>query len=365
MATSPPAPPATIYSVAEAAGVSIATVSRVLQGSGTVSRQHGVEGARGRRRPPTTCRSAPPAAWPSATTRRTASSCPSSTGPYYSELLVGFEARAAELGQSVSSLPEARRDPPRRCGPSPAGSRASRCTGPPPPRRCSLRDCTVKPLRRHRRRAPAGSRRSPPRTPPAPEHLTAHLLAHGRRRLVFLGAPTRCPDSVTAMPVSSRPSSPGLDPASEPVRVPFERSRGRRRRRALSSPATYEADAARLRERRARPGDHGPSAQAAVREIPGDLAVVGWDDVMAARYVRPGLTTVRQPVHELGEIAATRLQSASPARPPWTRSFAHGPRPAGPLRVPRSLLRPRPLVPDGRGRQRPSTGNERKMPDAT
>ena len=41
--------------------------------------------------------------------------------------------------------------------------------------------------------------------------------------------------------------------------------------------------------------------------VPDDIAVVGWDDVMTARYVRPGLTTVRQPVRELGALAAERL----------------------------------------------------------
>jgi LacI family transcriptional regulator len=41
--------------------------------------------------------------------------------------------------------------------------------------------------------------------------------------------------------------------------------------------------------------------------VPDDLAVTGWDDVMAARYSRPGLTTVRQPMRELGSWAARRL----------------------------------------------------------
>ena len=39
--------------------------------------------------------------------------------------------------------------------------------------------------------------------------------------------------------------------------------------------------------------------------IPTDLAVTGWDDVMAARFV--GLTTVRQPMRELGATAARWL----------------------------------------------------------
>ena len=41
--------------------------------------------------------------------------------------------------------------------------------------------------------------------------------------------------------------------------------------------------------------------------VPDDLAVTGWDDVMAARHSRPGLTTVRQPMRELGAWAARRL----------------------------------------------------------
>lgn len=38
-----------------------------------------------------------------------------------------------------------------------------------------------------------------------------------------------------------------------------------------------------------------------------DVAITGWDDVMAARYARPALTTVRQPMRELGAQAAAAL----------------------------------------------------------
>ena len=42
--------------------------------------------------------------------------------------------------------------------------------------------------------------------------------------------------------------------------------------------------------------------------IPGaDLSLTGWDDVTAARYVTPGLTTARQPVREMGGRAAELL----------------------------------------------------------
>ena len=39
--------------------------------------------------------------------------------------------------------------------------------------------------------------------------------------------------------------------------------------------------------------------------MPDDVAVTGWDDVMAARFA--GLTTVRQPMRELGATAARWL----------------------------------------------------------
>ncbi len=40
-------------------------------------------------------------------------------------------------------------------------------------------------------------------------------------------------------------------------------------------------------------------------EVPSDVLVTGWDDVMAARYA--GLTTVRQPMRALGATAARML----------------------------------------------------------
>ncbi|RYV51454.1 LacI family DNA-binding transcriptional regulator [Pengzhenrongella frigida] len=38
-----------------------------------------------------------------------------------------------------------------------------------------------------------------------------------------------------------------------------------------------------------------------------DIAITGWDDIMAARHARPGLTTVRQPMRLLGAHAAEVL----------------------------------------------------------
>ena len=41
--------------------------------------------------------------------------------------------------------------------------------------------------------------------------------------------------------------------------------------------------------------------------VPGDVAVVGFDDQSPSRFVKPSLTTVSQPAHEIGEVAADLL----------------------------------------------------------
>jgi LacI family transcriptional regulator len=137
--------------------------------------------------------------------------------------------------------------------------------------------------------------------------LTAHVLAHGRRRLVFVGDPASGPDirDRYAGFVAAHESA-GLRPA-EPVRVPLRESSGTAVADRLLS-GDLEADglvcandelalAAMLR------------LQEGGRHLPADVAVVGWDDVMTARYMQPGLTTVRQPVRELGVLAAERLHA--------------------------------------------------------
>lgn len=45
-------------------------------------------------------------------------------------------------------------------------------------------------------------------------------------------------------------------------------------------------------------------------DVPGDVSVVGFDDERAARLVDPRLTTVRQPLAELGAFAVRKLVSA-------------------------------------------------------
>src|SRR5450631_2920947 len=92
--------PTTIYSVAQLAGVSIATVSRVLQGTRATSPQTRASVLRAVEEldyvPLQAARSL-------AVHRHEAHGIivPDLIGPYYSELLIGYESAAEELGPSV------------------------------------------------------------------------------------------------------------------------------------------------------------------------------------------------------------------------------------------------------------------------
>jgi len=47
--------------------------------------------------------------------------------------------------------------------------------------------------------------------------------------------------------------------------------------------------------------------QEAVRRVPEDISVIGFDDIQSAAFITPPLTTVRQPLIRMGEIAAETL----------------------------------------------------------
>jgi LacI family transcriptional regulator len=61
------------------------------------------------------------------------------------------------------------------------------------------------------------------------------------------------------------------------------------------------------------------AARATGRRIPEDLSVVGFDDLPIARWFSPPLTTVRQPLAEMGRIAAEMLLAMIDQREPHGR----------------------------------------------
>jgi len=297
--------PATIYDVAARANLSIATVSRVLQGTGPVSEkaraQVGQAAAELNYVPLRAARSL-------AVHRHEAHGLvlPDLTGPFYGDLLMGYEQWAGAHGQSVVLMVTHGNADPRRSVRDLAGRVDGIVV-----HGNALDLATIRELRKAG--VPLVLVAHPPvtgcdsvRTESASsaERLTSRLLGRGRS-LVFVGDPTSSYD------VSERYA--GFAAAHE--------SRGRSVPEPLSVPLTEDAGreiAARFTKDPARPDGFVcandelalavlTTLRAAGVAVPDEVVVTGWDDVMAARYVSPGLTTVRQPMTELGRLAAQRL----------------------------------------------------------
>lgn len=306
---------ATIYAVANQAGVSTATVSRVLSGD-----THTSEPTRAKVRQAVEQLNYLPmsAARSLAVQRHEAQGLvvPDLTGPYYSELLMGYESSAASRGQSVLLVVTHQRADPLQA----VRMLASRVDGL-VVSQSTIPDQTITALSKSLpivllARDPivgcdlvrADGRRSA-------ASLTAHLLAHGRRRLLFIGDPDSSPDVrdryrgfLTAH------QEVAVSPWADAVRVPLEESHGAPvAERLVAEPRPPDAVvcgndelALALMQRLQQLG----------LRVPDDVAVTGWDDTLAARYVTPGLTTIRQPVRRLGEIAAELLYRRVTERAP-------------------------------------------------
>ena len=299
---------ATIYSVAERAGVSIATVSRVLQGSDKVS-------AKTRQRVMTAVeelRYMPLGAARSLAVRHHEAHgllLPELSGPYYSELLMGFESRAAELGQSVVLMLAEGKDDVGRA----VRSLATRVDGIALLASAAIPETVPETLASSKPVVVIAGEAKPDVEAITTENaasakaLTAHVLAHGRRRLVFAGDPDSGPDIRDRYAGFVAAHEDLRLTAAAPVRTDLRESAGAYLAdRVLAGDLKTDAlvcandELALAVMKRLRQGG---------RTVPDDLAVVGWDDVMTARYVEPGLTTVRQPVRELGALAAERLHA--------------------------------------------------------
>jgi DNA-binding LacI/PurR family transcriptional regulator len=63
------------------------------------------------------------------------------------------------------------------------------------------------------------------------------------------------------------------------------------------------------------------------RRVPEDVSVVGFDDIQSAAFQNPSLTTVRQPLRQMGVIAAETLlrRINAPARAPYPKAITVAP----------------------------------------
>ena len=173
---------------------------------------------------------------------------PELSGPYYSELLMGFESRAAELGQSVVlMLAEGKADLPRA-----VRQLATRVDGIAMLGSAAIPESAVPALqgsqaaRAHRRRDPReGVEAVSAENTESARALTAHLLDHGRRRLLFVGDPGSGPDIRDRYArVRRRPTRAGsARRRPSRVRIPLPRGATAPGWPSASSPARPDADA--------------------------------------------------------------------------------------------------------------------------
>lgn len=299
----------TIRDVARLAGVSIATVSRVMRDSQVV-------------RPDTRDRVmaaadelqyTPSQLGRQLAERRHAANgivFPDLSGPYYAEVVLGYEAVAAELRRSVLILSTHGRED----ADSAVREMAGRCDGLVILGR-TVSDAVVEQL------AARGTKVVLVARPPIGEvdsvnaenrasavALGQHLLDERAQRIAFVGDPDSSPDVAERwlglQSVVSTSSTGVGSPRMTLVAVDeLDEASG-------AAVATRALDDGDLPDAFACANDElalGLLARlrAAGVDVPGRVKVTGWDDVMAARYA--GLTTVRQPMREIGATAARLL----------------------------------------------------------
>lgn len=309
--------PVTIYEVADRAGVSIATVSRALRDSELVApatRKHVQQVAEELRFRPSRAGRA------LAEGQHAANGIvfPDLAGPYYAEVVLGYEEVVAELGRSVLILATGGRAN----APELVHELAGRVDGMVIMGR-TVGDATVGKI------ADTGLPLVLLARPPVGQvdtvnadnndsarAVTEHLIEHGYRRFGFLGDPSQSPDVAGRHAgFLSALTDAGLELPAKPVCCSFDVKAG------------YTAAREILRER-PRPDAlvcaNDEVALGALRaaedlglSVPGDLALTGWDDIMAADYAR--LTTVHQSMRELGATAARWLDQRISGTTPGVR----------------------------------------------
>jgi LacI family transcriptional regulator len=297
----------TIYQVAAHAGVSITTVSRVMRDSGPVAgdtRDRVLEAI-------DTLRFVPSRLGRGLAERRHAANgivFPDLSGPYYAEVVVGYEEVAAELGRSVLILSTHGREAVR----GRVLDLASRVDGLVIFGR-TVRDDVVDevvamgvPVVLLARPAVAGVDTISAESLASARQLADHLLDHGHRRLAFLGDPESSSDAAARWAgISGVLTERGIRPR-QPVACGFTEESGRKVAHRLLSATRSRPQALVCADDEIALGALLAAEELGLR-VPDDVAVTGWDDIMAARYARPGLTTVRQPMRELGGRAARAL----------------------------------------------------------
>jgi LacI family transcriptional regulator, galactose operon repressor len=305
-----------VYEVAERAGVSIATVSRVLRGSAPVAPET-------RKR---VLAAADELHWrPSRLAQAFVKQAhgaigivfPDLAGPYYSRVIAGFEDEAVERRSAALILGTHGRPNVEEL----VHDLADRVDGLVVMGR-TVSDEFVTSLDRRGTPVVLLARAAVGEVPSvragsvtSADSLTEHLLTHGRRRLVFLGDPDLSPDvSERWRGVRRALRRAGIRTADTVVSAGgFDVDHGYKAGLHLFAGGAT-VDAVMCANDEVASGIYRAASAAGLR-VPEDVAVTGWDDTTMASRLHPPLTTVRQPMRELGARAASLLFDRIENRP--------------------------------------------------
>lgn len=145
---------------------------------------------------------------------------------------------------------------------------------------------------------------------------TEHLLSLGHRRIAFIGGDPRHPDAVDrhkGFVAAHQAAGVSVDPRLISVGDFSEESGRVAADRLIESGVPLSAVFA------ANDQMAFGAALAFYRRglrVPGDVSLVGFDDVASASFAIPPLTTVHQPVNELGRLAAAAMLDLLGGRTP-------------------------------------------------
>lgn len=139
--------------------------------------------------------------------------------------------------------------------------------------------------------------------------VTSHLLRLGRRRIGFLGAGSDCLEvSLRYQGYVAALADAGQSVREQDVTYAVSTSQaGFEAMRRLLAQAP-DLDAVFVNSDVMAVGAI-EALHATGRRVPQDVAVVGYDDISVASYLRPPLTTVRQRVHEAARLLVERLDA--------------------------------------------------------
>jgi LacI family transcriptional regulator len=300
-------PGPTIHDVARVAAVSIATVSRVQRGSAPVGEdmRRRVEAAIAE-----LCYT-PSRLGRSLAERRHAALgivFPDLSGPYFSEIIRGFEAEAADAAHGVLILSTHGRQ----AAVDLVRDLAGRVDGLLVLGR-TVPDAAIGQLRAAglpvvlmARPAVGDADTIRAENRRAATRLAQHLIEHGHRTIAFLGDPGSSPDGAerwTGFVAAHRKA--GLTPPAGPVPSQYREQEGYAAAQAALSVSPRPTAMFCANDEIAL-GAYA-AAQEAGLVIGPELAISGWDDIPLARHLSPPLTTVHQPMHELGVRGARIL----------------------------------------------------------